>query len=58
MKELIVKIRTNKLSLHKNLVIGKKNITEIKDIAEELSNFLTNVGLKKSQNFETHSLVS
>ena len=24
MKELIVKIRTNKLSLHKNLVIGKK----------------------------------
>ena len=44
MKELIDKIRITESSLPIKLVIEEKNITEIKDIAEEFNNFFANVG--------------
>ena len=44
MKELIGKARNTKSSLSIKLVIEKKEVTEIKDIAEEFNNFFTNVG--------------
>ena len=45
----------------KSWLLKKKEITEIKDIGEELNNFFTNVGpnvAKKFQIFQTDSLVS
>ena len=53
MKELIGKARNTESSLPIKLVIEKKEVTEIKDIAEEFINFFTNVGrnlAKKVQN--------
>ena len=44
MKELIDKIRITESSLPIKLVIEEKDITEIKDIAEEFNNFFANVG--------------
>ena len=44
MKELIAKTRNTESSLPIKLVIEKKEVTEIKDIAEEFNNFFTNVG--------------
>ena len=46
MKELIGKISNfyTESSLPKKLVIEKKGITEIKDIAEEFNDFFTNIG--------------
>ena len=44
MKELIGKTRNTESSLPIKLVIEKKEVTEIKDIAEEFNNFFTNVG--------------
>ena len=45
MKELVGKIRNTETSLPKKLVIEKeKEMTEIKDIAEELNNIFTNAG--------------
>ena len=54
MKELIGKIRNIESSLPKTFVILKKEMSEIKVIAEEFHNFFTNVGLnlaKKSPKF-------
>ena len=44
MKELIGKARNTESSLPIKLVIEKKEVTEIKDIAEEFNNSFTNVG--------------
>ena len=44
MKELIGKACNTESSLPIKLVIEKKEVTEIKDIAEEFNNFLTNFG--------------
>ena len=44
LKELIGKARNTESSLPIKLVIEKKEVTEIKDIAEEFNNFFTNVG--------------
>ena len=43
-KELIGKTRNTESSLPIKLVIEKKEVTELKDIAEEFNNFFTNVG--------------
>ena len=43
MKELIGKARNTESSLPIKLVIEKKEVTDIKDIAEEFNNFFTNV---------------
>ena len=43
MEELIGKICNTESSIHKELVIEEKEITELKDIAEEFSDFFTNV---------------
>ena len=54
MKELIGKIRNIESSLPKTFVILKKEMSEIKVIAEEFHNFFTNVGpnlAKKSPKF-------
>ena len=54
MKELIGKARNTESSLPIKLVTEKKEVTEIKDIAEELNNFFRNVGpnlAKKSSKF-------
>ena len=54
MKELTGKTCNTESSLPIKLVIEKKKIIEIKDIAEEFSNFFTNVGpnlAKKLQKF-------
>ena len=48
MKELIGEARNTESSLPIKLVIEKKEVTEIKDIAEEFNNFPTNF-LKFSQ---------
>ena len=44
MKELIGKARNTESSLPIKLVIEKKEVTEIKDIAEEFNNFLRMLG--------------
>ena len=44
MKELIGKARNTESSLPIKLLIEKKEVTEIKDIAEEFNNFFMNVG--------------
>ena len=44
MKEIIGKARNSESSLPIKLVIEKKEVTEIKDIAEKFNNFFTNVG--------------
>ena len=45
MKELIGKIRNTESQVYlKSMSLKKKEITEIKDIAEVFNNFLTNVG--------------
>ena len=44
MKEIIGKARNTESSLPIKLVIEKKEVTEIKDIAEKFNNFFTNVG--------------
>ena len=54
MKELIGKIRNIESSFPKTFVILKKEMSEIKVIAEEFHNFFTNVGpnlAKKSPKF-------
>ena len=51
---------SSKILEFKKLAIEKKEVTEIKDIAEELNNFFTNVGPhlgKKFQILQPHSLV-
>ena len=61
MKELIGKARNTESSLPRKLVFEKKEVTEIKDIAEEFNNFFTNVGpnsaktVPNSSNSFTHS---
>ena len=56
------KIRNTESILPKKLVIEKKELTEIKDIAEELNSLFTNFGSnlakKKFQIFQTDSPVS
>ena len=55
MKKLISKIRYTESSLPKKLIIQKKEITEIKDIAEEFNKFSTNVGLSLAKNVPNSS---
>ena len=66
LKKLMSKTRNTESSSPKKLVTEKKNekekeITEIKNIAEEFYNFFTNAGpnlTQKSQILQSHSLVS
>ena len=47
----IGKIRNTESSLPKKLVIGNKEITEIKDITEEFNNFFANAGSNLTKMF-------
>ena len=59
MKELIGKARNTESSLPIKLVIEKKEVTEIKDIAKKFNNFFTNVGpnlAKKVPKFQSSKI--
>ena len=55
MKELIGKIRNVESSLPKKLVIERKEITELKDVSEELNNFFTYVRSNLAKRFPNSS---
>ena len=55
MKEPIGKARNTESSLLIKLVIEKKEVTEIKDIAEEFNNFFTNAGANLAKNVPNSS---
>ena len=61
LKQLIGKVHNTESSLPKKLVFDKKEITEIKGVAEKFNNVFTNFGpnlAEKIHIFQTQLLVS